>query len=102
MDNDGNPGDAPRRNSRGKNSMQEFLDSTKDITRYIEFDANGVPTGKFGANFSSYLGCYVRETVPCTIDDWKHADQESIKDPVWNHMKVQLILFLEYKFPHET
>ena len=102
MDNDGNPGNAPRWNSRGKNSMQEFLDATKKIMRYIEFDENGAPTGVFGANFSNYLGCFVRETVPCTVENWKTADEETIKDPIWKHIKVQLILVLEYKFPHET
>ena len=49
----------------------------------------GAPTGEFGANFSSYLGWYLRETVPCTLMDWGDADEETIKIPVWNHMKVQ-------------
>ena len=89
MDNDGNPGVAPRRRSRDKTNMQDFLERTKKTRRFIEFTDLGAPTGEFGANFSSYLGWYLRETVPCTILDWKHADQESIKDPVWNHMKVQ-------------
>ena len=90
MDNDGNNGgDAPRRVSRNKTNLQDFLNRTKKIRRHIEFGADGAPTGEFMANFSSYLGFIVRETVPCTLHNWKHADHETIKDPLWAHMKVQ-------------
>lgn len=81
--------DAPRRRSRNKTNMQKFLDETKDITRYIEFLDNGMPTGKFAANFSNYLGWYLRETVPCTLQNWKQADEE-LRNRLWDNVKARL------------
>ena len=102
MDNAGSDGVAPRRNSRNKTNMQDFLNRTKNEKRTIEFDANGVPAGKSKSNFQSYLGWFLRETVPCTVNDWKTADKETIKDPLWAHMKVRTITFLDYNILVKT
>ena len=97
MDQGNDGGSPPRKISRNKTNMQNFLDQTKNTRRHIEFTDEGGLTGDYAANFSNYLGCYLRETVPCTVIDWKKADP-NLKKGVWNNLKARFRFPTNLKF----
>ena len=94
-----------RRARRGRSGtrMREVSLSRNSGTKLeIHFDENLQPFGPNKSTYTSSVGALVRSKVSILTDEWKNVDQSTIKDPIWDTIRLTYTVPDSEKFKDST
>ncbi|KAI9073774.1 hypothetical protein K1719_044271 [Acacia pycnantha] len=77
-----------RRDRSGTRMMEVSLSRNTGTKIEIHFDENLQPFGPNKSTYTSFVGVLVRSKVSILTDEWKNVDQKTIKDPMWDTIRL--------------